>query len=148
MQAQASGTQQAQPDLKLQSRPTAIPAISKSTELQPQGQPSFVFGQSFRPPKTKPQDDTVISTEAAHAVVSRAVEKSASLPRLPPRQRRVFIFCTCLSGCDPSNSIFRCRHVAVACSFVSHPVRDLLLLLPLSFKLSSRKAKPQPTQTT
>ena len=76
------------------------------------------------------------------------MEKSASLPRSLPSQRPAFIFCTCLSGCDPSNSIFRCRHVAVACSFVCHPVRDLLLLLPLSFKLSSRKAKPQPTQTT
>jgi hypothetical protein len=92
MQAQASGAQQAQPDWKLQSRPTAIPAISKSTELQPQGQPSFVFGQLFsssqddtpRRHRTTPQDDTVISTEAAHAFVSRAMEKSASLPRLPP----------------------------------------------------------------
>jgi hypothetical protein len=38
----------------------------------------------FPPLKTTPQDDTVISTEAAHAFVSRAMEKSASLPRLPP----------------------------------------------------------------
>jgi len=91
MQAQASGTQQAQPDLKLQSRPTAIPAISKSTELQPQGQPSFVLVQSFAPRKTPPKD-AVISTEAAHAFVSREVEKSASLPLLPPTHRRAFIF--------------------------------------------------------
>jgi hypothetical protein len=42
------------------------------------------FLLSRRHPKTTAQDDTVISTEAAHAFVSRAMEKSASLPRLPP----------------------------------------------------------------
>jgi len=66
------------PTRNFQSRPTAIPAISKSTELQPPGQPVFA--------------------------------------------------------------------VAVAWSFVCHPVRDLLL--PLPFKLSSRMANPKPAPTT
>jgi hypothetical protein len=35
-----------------------------------------------------PPDKNVISSEAAHAFVSRAVEKSASLPRPPSNQRR------------------------------------------------------------
>jgi hypothetical protein len=63
-----------------QSRPAAIPAISKSTELQPQGQPA-----------------SAVSSSRFHAAV--------------------FVFAVVV--------------VAVACSFVCHPVRDLRLPLPL-----------------
>jgi hypothetical protein len=44
-----------------------------------------------------PNQEIVISTEAAHAFGSGAVEKSASLPRLPPSQRRAFALAFCLS---------------------------------------------------
>ena len=71
MQAQASGAQQAQPDLKLQSRPTAIPAISKSTELQPPGQPVF------------------------------AVAVAWSFVCHPVRDLLLPLLCCCLSGCHP-----------------------------------------------
>jgi hypothetical protein len=62
-------------DPELQSQPAAIPAISKSTELQPQGQPSYVFVLSVvSSSQATLQGGTVISTEATHAFVSREVE--------------------------------------------------------------------------
>jgi hypothetical protein len=45
-------------------------------------------------------NNAVISTEAARASVSREVEKSASLPRLPPGRLRLR-----LSGCHPQRGI-------------------------------------------
>jgi hypothetical protein len=67
--------------------------------------------QSVRLSQQKPsfrsrQQRTVISTEAAHAFVSGAVEKSAFLPPPCPAQRRVFALAFAL---------------AVGCSFVVIP---------------------------
>jgi hypothetical protein len=145
MQAQASGTQQAQPDLKLQSRPTAIPAISKSTELQPQGQPSFVFGQSFPPfrttPKMTPRDDTVISTEAAHAFVSPAVEKSASRPRCLPADASPSSFFLASLGVIPEWCLPMPMPMPVPCLSSRQGSA-----VAVAFKLSSRMANPKAAQ--
>jgi len=61
-------------------------------------------------------ENIVISTEAAHSFVSSVVEKSASLPRLLPNQRRAFAI-----GCLP---------------FCLSSRRDLLLRLPLRWPCS------------
>jgi hypothetical protein len=55
-----------------------------------EGPPHFAFAVACS--LFSPQQKHVISTEAAHAFVSCAAEKSASLPGRPPSQRRAFVF--------------------------------------------------------
>jgi hypothetical protein len=150
MQAQAS-----------QSQPAAIPAISKSTKLQLQGQPSsiihwpIVFSSKFCCQDHTVnstfccQDHTVNSTEATYAVASRPVKNpllhlDSRPPRLPtsstpaqPNAPPSSFALTFLAVIPKKICCCRCCPCCCRCPFlVCHPVRDLLL--PLPFQLSKR----------
>src|SRR5260370_18229642 len=82
MQAQ---TGRAQPT-KLQSGPPhSLKYLSLGNSSPKVNQLSSLVSRSLLPKQI------VISTEAAHAFVSRAAEKSASPHRLPPSQRRALV---------------------------------------------------------
>jgi hypothetical protein len=127
MQAQASGAQQAQPDLNLQSCLCRTPAISKSTELQPQGQPSFVVGQPFllpgRHPRTTPQDDTPSRHRHFDQSGSRICEPPSGVIRVSTstfnQQTPGLVFCLSWSSIPKGNPLSPSQ--TSACT--SHPTQ-------------------------